>query len=723
MLGLAVKGVLITPPAEPAQVRQGEFNTGRAIGRLERILGDQRPHPIDTGANDAVRERLIRELRAIGLQPEVHEAADCATMPHTRVVRCARVRNVVASIRGRTAGPQLLLDAHYDSTPAGPGAGDDGIGVATLLEVASILKTGAPPPHSVTFLFNEGEEYGLNGSSAFVHSDPLAKPVGSVINIDARGVSGPATMFETSEPNGPAIAIFARAGGWPFANSISTDFAKLIPNTTDAVQFKPMGWTLLNYAIIGNETRYHTPGDTVGALSRATVAHMGGQVLAAARTMFANPDAPRAGTGRTVFTDVAGRALVRLPLAVAGTLLGLLLLASIYLAWREKALGRPLLAAAATLLAGCVTAAAISIAAESIRPGDFWRGHPLVAYMAIYAALLGAMAAVWNISGKQDREVPCRAAAWLLILGLGSAASLLLPGATIFFLFGPALALTGIAVVRRAPGLANVLAIAAILIQFLLFAELLALIETLLVDGPLWAVAPLAAVAALPAFAELKAGQLRPAAALMALAAVALWGTALMLPRSSAERLASFTIDYFRDADRNEASWAIATKQAPLPANFPGRWSKGVLPYNARTRWLAPAPALASPVPAMHVVSDERSGSGRRIRFLLDSGGADSVSIRFAARTKLVAMGLPGHPIAIPATGAPDKALLGCSGRSCASLVLEALLAAPAPIHAELFATRSTLPMEAKPLVAARPSQSVPQYSSDQTVTMKRISF
>ena len=71
---------------------------------------------------------------------------------------------MIATVPGTAPGPHLLLSAHYDSTPTGPGAGDDGIGVATLLEVGSILKA-APPPRPVTLLFNEGEEYGLNGAA------------------------------------------------------------------------------------------------------------------------------------------------------------------------------------------------------------------------------------------------------------------------------------------------------------------------------------------------------------------------------------------------------------------------------------------------------------------------------------------------------------------------------------------------------------------------------
>ena len=174
-----------------------------------------------------------------------------------------------------------------------------------------------------------------------------------------------------------------------------------------------------------------------------------------------------------------------------------------------------------------------------------------------------------------------RAAAWLLILILGAALSMALPGAIIFFLIGPAIALAGIALRSR------LLVALAIFVQFLMFAEMLALIEMLLIDGPLWAVAPFAALAALPAFVEIDTDGLRPALALLAVAAASLWMAALVVPRSNAERPLSFSIDYFRDADRKTASWGIASKQAPLPATFPGKWRKGVLPFNGRTRWIS----------------------------------------------------------------------------------------------------------------------------------------
>src|SRR5207253_8199056 len=176
----------------------GEFDARRAKSRLSFILGDQRPHPSDTAADDAVRARLVGQLEQIGLKPIVRDQLACNELFKQRGVSCARVRNVIA-VLGPATGKALLLNAHYDSVPVGAGASDDGIGVATLLEVSSALKN-RPLKRPVILLFNEGEELGLVGARAFL-ADPLSRNVDSLINLEARGVSGPVNMFETSRPN------------------------------------------------------------------------------------------------------------------------------------------------------------------------------------------------------------------------------------------------------------------------------------------------------------------------------------------------------------------------------------------------------------------------------------------------------------------------------------------------------------------------------------------
>ena len=717
LASFALKGLLLQPPAA---AWSGEFNTQRAIGRLQRILGDQRPHPVDSQADDAVRNRLIAELRAIGLQPQVHEAMDCSAMPGTRFVSCSHVRNVVAAIPSLRAGPHVLLNAHYDSTPTGPGAGDDGLGVAVLLEIGAILRS-EPPPRPITLLFNEGEEYGLNGAHAFVRTDPLAREVNSLINIDNRGVTGPALMHETSEPDAAAISIYASATRRPYATSISSDFARLIPNYTDVTVFKPAGWTLLDYGIIGNETRYHSPGDTIAALDPDSVGHMGSEALAATRAMAAKAHPADVADGRTVFTDLAGRVLLRLPLAVAIIGLALLLTVALVLAWRRAALGKPLLLAAGMAVGGSLAAGLVSFVATLLRAGDFWRAYPLVTYVALYATLLAAMAAVWARWGRAADRRRARAAAWLLVMIFGALISFVLPGATIFFLIAPAVALVAIALPGRAATTATLLAVIATIIQFVMFAELLAAVEMLLIDGPLAAVVLLAALAALPAIVEIDANSSRLASLLLIVGALALWIAALMMPRASAERPLGFNIDYFRDADAKSASWAVATKQAPLPGNFPGKWERKELPYNGRLRWASPAPLLDTPVAAARVVSTAPDAAGRRVRLALSRRGANSVSIRFAKGANVLALGLAGAAIPLPPDGEPEKAVLRCTGRSCDGLQVDVLLGDRRPVEVELFSTRFGLPTEARPLVAARPRNAIPQYAPNSTITMSRI--
>jgi hypothetical protein len=365
----------------------------------------------------------------------------------------------------------------------------------------------------------------------------------------------------------------------------------------------------------------------------------------------------------------------------------------------------------------------LGFALTVVRVGDFWRAYPLVSYLAIYAGLLTAMTAAWARWGKGVGRGKARAAAWLLILAVGAATSGVVPGAAIFFLIAPAVALTGLLVSARWRTVGDGLNLLAIAIQFLMFAQLLALIEMLLIDGPLWAVAPLATLAALPAIVELDPERLRPAVLAALIATLGLAIAALCLPRSSAERPAAFTIDYFRDLNRREADWAIATKQAPLPTAFPGKWERGILPYNGRTRWIADAAKLAVPMPGARIVSVTPAWKGRRVRIALSPGGANSVAIRFDKQAALVALGRPGQLERIPRDGEPDKPLLRCSGRSCEGFVAEAVFADRKPVEVEIIATRFALPAEGRALQAARPTNAQPQYAPDSTISLARAKF
>ena len=83
------RGVLVEPPKVDTD---HIFNTERAYERLERILGDEAPHPVDTDANDLVRDRLVSEIEALGFAPIIGDEFHCVER-RARAV-CARLRNI-----------------------------------------------------------------------------------------------------------------------------------------------------------------------------------------------------------------------------------------------------------------------------------------------------------------------------------------------------------------------------------------------------------------------------------------------------------------------------------------------------------------------------------------------------------------------------------------------------------------------------------------------------
>ena len=146
------------PPPRAADAAPEHFSAARALELVARVTGDE-PHPVGTSAHAGVRERLLGELEELGLEGEVQE-----TIARGPAGAIALVRNVLARVPGRTSGAAVLVCAHYDSVAAGPGAGDDGAGVATLLEVARALSREPAREHPVWFLFTDAEELGLVGA-------------------------------------------------------------------------------------------------------------------------------------------------------------------------------------------------------------------------------------------------------------------------------------------------------------------------------------------------------------------------------------------------------------------------------------------------------------------------------------------------------------------------------------------------------------------------------
>jgi peptidase M28-like protein len=269
-----------TPDPLPASVSPDLFSAERALVYLNAFA--TAPHPIGSPQHDGVRDYLVSQLTSLGVTPQIQRST--AVTPRYQVA--GTIENITARLRGTSgASDAVALAAHYDSVAAAPGAGDDGAGVAALLETLRALRSGPPLHNDVIFLFTDGEEDGLLGASAFVEEHPWAKDVRVFVNFEARGNSGPSQMFETSAGNGHLIQIFAQAAPHPDASSLTYEIYQHMPNDTDMTIFKKSGAAGLNFAFIGHWDAYHTPFDNPQQLDRGSLQHHGENALSMARSL------------------------------------------------------------------------------------------------------------------------------------------------------------------------------------------------------------------------------------------------------------------------------------------------------------------------------------------------------------------------------------------------------------------------------------------------------
>ncbi|HEY0078082.1 MAG TPA: M20/M25/M40 family metallo-hydrolase [Pyrinomonadaceae bacterium] len=628
------------PPASPASAPAAEFASGRAMKHVETVA--RRPHPIGSAEHAAVRAYILGELTAQGLAPETQRTTIVGAAEGVPRV-AGSVENIVGRLKGTGNTKALMLAAHYDSVPAGPGASDDGSGVATLLETLRALKSAAPLRNDVIFLFTDGEEMGLLGAQAFVAEHPSARDVGLVLNFEARGSSGPAYMYETSTGNRRLIQEFAEAAPRPVTNSLLYEVYKLLPNDTDLSVFKRAGLKGLNFAYIDQSTNYHTRLDDARTIDQRSLQHQGSYALALARH-FGNLDlAAVSGSGDdAVYFDLFGAFVVRYPASWALVLTVLTLLffvAVIVLGFRRRRLtvggmAAGLVALLVVLLGAYLLTMLVWRLFGSLYPeyigmsfGDTYNSK---LYLAAFIALtLSFTSALYLLFGKRVSALSLLAGAsvwWALALLL---TTLFVPGASYLFTWTLLAALVALLVVILSGGTqaSTGRRIAALFIGAIPAVVLFSpLIETLFVGLTVGSSALVMLVVALVlalVIPQLKLvgganGWLLPLASLVV--CVAFLVAAALTSRFDASRPRRDNLFYALEADAGRAFWASTslraddwtsqffsakTEPALMPAFFPHR----------QWRFLtSEAPMTALAAPQVELLSDERNETGRTLR-------------------------------------------------------------------------------------------------------------
>ena len=660
-LGVATRYLYEPPAPLPDSAPAAEFSAQRAVVALGAVLGDQAPHPLASHAAAQLRTRIVQRLEALGLHPELQDGWVCDTS-----YVCGRVVNIVTALPGQQpASGSVLLAAHYDSVPAGPGAGDDGVGVAAVLEIARQLSEQPPALHPVTLLIDEGEEAGLLGARLYVASHPSARAVRAAVNLDARGDTGPSLMFETGAATDWSLRLFAGAARRPLSNSLYYFIYKLLPNDTDFTVFKAAGYQGFNFALIGGVQRYHTPQDTLANLDLRSLQHQGENALAMTRALAA-ADLSQAPPGSAVFFDVGGRALLHWPARWA-TPLGLLLFAAVgFAAWQLKrrsatraqtifqALGALL---GAWLGATIVAAALLTLLRWSgaVPPAMAysWSAGPGAMHAAFVALALLVPAAAARLIARRDHGW----ALWLanagVIAALTLASSLLFPELSFLFVV-PALGVLLAAALALRPGVPldgahavpGMTAALPVLLAAAVWAPSLLLTYTALGTDAWPIITATVALVSLGLAPLLAAARPRSARAYVLLALVTLLagsGVSLLLPTYTAQSPQRTLRWYALDADTSRAQWLQQADSKRLPPEYyfsaaltagtSGATSAALPTANADPdRHATPAATLALPPPELQWLAAERRGAAMSYRLRVRSArGAPEIELAFPA--------------------------------------------------------------------------------------------
>jgi hypothetical protein len=652
------------------------FSAARARQVLKELVGDGVPHPMGSAADVKVRDLIVKRLTALGYTTELQTGLACNDFG-----ACGTPTNIVATRAALTGNDAVMLAAHYDSVPAGPGASDDGVGVANLLEIARVLSAKPQPKHPIVLLVTDGEEGGLLGASLFTREHALAKHIWAAVNMDTRGVSGPSLMFETGTANAWLMRLYGRSTLEPITNSLCYVIYKTLPNNTDFTIFKAASYQGFNLAFIGDVAYYHTPLDSFENSSPTTMQHQGANALSAllALANVADISPPAADA---LFFDVLARAIVVwpidlvLPAAIAALVLlaaaTILLIRRGHLSYGQAAYG--LLGALINVLLGgaigIVLLALLRILGR-LPPiqGLSWIAHPLAMHIGFAALTLLTTTAIAAWFARRAGFWGFWFGASMLVALLSLASAIVIPAAGYIDLLAALAAVLGFAPSafallkgrRPSPGATDFAALFPGLVGLSLLLPLLLLLYPAL-GAPAWPIGTITLCVTAGFLLPLLVNATRPARQrLTVLAAATTFGalcTTVLLPTYSEGWPQRVNVEYWVDADSGHAHWYAQPASLHLPRamnetlkfdpvprdRFPGYPLKG---------FYAEAPALKLAVPELtQIVSNSGTAASRRLELLVRSArGAPKVLVIFPVSANI-------HDIEIATPSGPLRAKL-----------------------------------------------------------------
>ncbi|XP_053709473.1 endoplasmic reticulum metallopeptidase 1-like [Synchiropus splendidus] len=407
----------------------GEFNAVRARQHLERITSVG-PRPAGSQANEVLTVGyLLDQIEKIRLET--------AHGPHKVSVDVQRptgsfsidflggftsfynrVTNIAVRLEPKSGAQHLMLaNCHFDTVAHSPGASDDAVSCAVMLEVLhSLANQSTPLHHGVVFLFNGAEENILQASHGFITQHPWAKQVRAFINLEAAGVGGKEIVFQTGPENPWLVQAYVRAAKHPFASVVGQEVFQsgVIPSDTDFRIYRDFGNIPgIDLAFIENGFIYHTNYDTADRILTDSIQRAGDNILAVLKHLVMSEklaDSSEYRHGNMVFFDLLGVVMVAYPARV-GTILNYLVAMAtfVYLAKKASqpgnggfryvrslacATGVAVVSWFVALLSVLIVALAVTLLGQSM----FWYNHFYASVCLYGAAATGKMILIHTLA-------------------------------------------------------------------------------------------------------------------------------------------------------------------------------------------------------------------------------------------------------------------------------------------------------------------------------------
>ncbi|XP_037609140.1 endoplasmic reticulum metallopeptidase 1 isoform X1 [Sebastes umbrosus] len=407
----------------------GEFNALRARRHLEQITSVG-PRPVGSHENEVLTVGYLLE-QIENIRVETAAGAHQITVDVQRPTGTFsidflggftsfydRVTNIAVRLEPKGGAQHFMLaNCHFDTVANSPGASDDAVSCAVMLEVLhSLANQSSPFLHGVIFLFNGAEENILQASHGFITQHPWAKQVRAFINLEAAGVGGKEVVFQTGPENPWLVQAYVHAAKHPFASVVGQEVFQsgIIPSDTDFRIYRDFGNIPgIDLAFIENGFIYHTKYDTADRILTDSIQRAGDNILAVLRYLVTSEklaDSSEYRHGNMVFFDLLGVVVVAYPARV-GTILNYIVatVTFFYLAKKASlpgngggryvrelacATGVALLSWFVTLLSVLIVALLVTLLGRSM----FWYNHFYASICLYGAAATGKMVLIHTLA-------------------------------------------------------------------------------------------------------------------------------------------------------------------------------------------------------------------------------------------------------------------------------------------------------------------------------------